>query len=104
QGQGQPAYVDELVNVQAWSGDEAEDGELYERAVEVARQHSRISTSLLQRRLRIGYPRAARLIEVLEERGVVGPSDGGKSREVLQRDETDASPGDEGEPALTSLR
>jgi S-DNA-T family DNA segregation ATPase FtsK/SpoIIIE len=89
QEQGQPEYVDDLVNVQAWSGDGDEDVELYERAVEVTRQHSRVSTSLLQRRLRIGYPRAARLIEVLEERGVVGPSDGGKSREVLLRDATD---------------
>ena len=104
QAQGQPDYVDELVNVQAWSGEEDEDGELYDRAVEMARQHSRVSTSLLQRRLRIGYPRAARLIELLEERGVVGPSDGGKSREVLLRDESEGRPGDEGEPTLSTLR
>jgi S-DNA-T family DNA segregation ATPase FtsK/SpoIIIE len=96
QAQGQPEYVEELVNLPAWSDDDG-DTELYERAVEVARQHSRVSTSLLQRRLRIGYPRAARLVEVLEERGVVGPSDGGKSREVLLRDETD----DPGRPLTT---
>jgi S-DNA-T family DNA segregation ATPase FtsK/SpoIIIE len=88
QEQGRPIYVEELMNVAAWTGEDADD-DLYERAVEVARGHSRISTSLLQRRLRIGYPRAARMVEVLEERGVVGPSDGGKSREVLLRDETD---------------
>ena len=41
-----------------------------------------------ERRLRIGYPRAARLVEALEERGVVGPADGAKSREVLLREES----------------
>jgi DNA segregation ATPase FtsK/SpoIIIE-like protein len=88
QEQGKPSYVEELLNVSAWTGDD-EDDDLYERAVEVARGHNRISTSLLQRRLRIGYPRAARLIEILEERGVIGPSDGAKSREVLLREETE---------------
>ncbi len=81
--QGKPNYVEDLVNVAAWTGDETEENDLYDRALEVARQHNRISTSLLQRRLRIGYPRAARLVETLEERGVVGPADGAKSREVL---------------------
>jgi S-DNA-T family DNA segregation ATPase FtsK/SpoIIIE len=42
-----------------------------------------MSTSLLQRRLRIGYPRAARLMDLLEEEGVVGPGEAGKTREVL---------------------
>ena len=41
------------------------------------------STSLLQRRLKIGYPRAARLMDVLEEQGVVGPGEAGKSRDVI---------------------
>ncbi|HEY3109644.1 MAG TPA: DNA translocase FtsK, partial [Chloroflexota bacterium] len=93
--QGTPIYVEELVNAQPWTGDDDEDDDLYERALEVARRHTRISTSLLQRRLRIGYPRAARLIEVLEERGVVGPADGGRSREVLLRED---SPPDEPGP------
>ncbi len=56
---------------------------LYERALEVAREHTRISASLLQRYLRIGYPRAARLIDLLEAEGAVGPPEGSGSREVL---------------------
>jgi DNA segregation ATPase FtsK/SpoIIIE, S-DNA-T family len=56
--------------------------EMLERAKELAYEHNRISTSLLQRRLRIGYPRAARLMDMLEEHGVVGPPEGGGSRPV----------------------
>ena len=62
--------------------DEMEDP-MYEAAKELAVQHSRISTSLLQRRLRIGYPRAARLIDLLEEDGIVSEAEGGQSRQVL---------------------
>lgn len=64
--------------------DENEDEELIEKAVTIVRQSQRASASLLQRRLRIGYPRAARLLDQLEEMGVVGPSQGGgKERDVL---------------------
>ena len=62
--------------------DEMEDP-MYEAAKELAVQHSRISTSLLQRRLLIGYPRAARLIDLLEEDGIVSEAEGGQSRQVL---------------------
>jgi S-DNA-T family DNA segregation ATPase FtsK/SpoIIIE len=62
----------------------SEDDPLYEAALELARQHSRVSTSLLQRRLHVGYPRAARLIDLLEENGVVAAAEGGQSREVLE--------------------
>jgi len=61
--------------------------DMLERAKELAYEHNRISTSLLQRRLRIGYPRAARLVDMLEEAGVVGPPEGGGSREVHRRDD-----------------
>jgi DNA segregation ATPase FtsK/SpoIIIE-like protein len=62
---------------------ELED-DLLEKAEEVVREYERASISLLQRRLRIGYSRAARLIDLLEERGIIGPSEqGGRSREVL---------------------
>ncbi|MBI5703514.1 MAG: DNA translocase FtsK [Chloroflexota bacterium] len=64
--------------------DENEDESLIEQAVSIVRQSQRASASLLQRRLRIGYPRAARLLDQLEEMGVVGPSQGGgKERDVL---------------------
>jgi len=55
---------------------------LYEEAKKIVIQSRRASASLLQRRLQIGYARAARIIDILEERGVVGPADGAKPREV----------------------
>jgi len=65
--------------------DENEDEGLIEQAISIVRQSQRASASMLQRRLRIGYPRAARLLDQLEEMGVVGPSlGGGKERDVLQ--------------------
>ncbi len=60
-----------------------EDDELINQAMEIIRQTHRASTSSLQRRLRIGYTRAARLMDVLEERGVVGPAQGSDPREIL---------------------
>jgi S-DNA-T family DNA segregation ATPase FtsK/SpoIIIE len=64
--------------------EENEDEDLIQKAVSIVRQSQRASASLLQRRLRIGYPRAARLLDQLEEMDVVGPSQGGgKERDVL---------------------
>jgi S-DNA-T family DNA segregation ATPase FtsK/SpoIIIE len=64
--------------------------DLVERAIEIVSETQRASASLLQRRLRIGYPRAARLIDELEELGIVGPSrGGGREREVLVDKEDD---------------
>ena len=57
--------------------------DMMDKAIELATRQKKISTSLLQRRLRIGYPRAARLMDQLEEEGIVGPSDGSKSRDVI---------------------
>ena len=63
---------------------EAEKEEdLFRQAVELVIRHKQGSVSLLQRRLAIGYQRAARLIDQLEEEGIVGPYDGSKAREVL---------------------
>jgi len=64
------------------TGSETDD-ELYEEAKEVIIKAGKASASLLQRRLRIGYARAARLLDILEERGIVGPADGAKPRDVF---------------------
>jgi S-DNA-T family DNA segregation ATPase FtsK/SpoIIIE len=75
--------------------DEQEDA-LIEEAIRVLRQTRRASASLLQRRLRIGYPRAARLLDELEARGIVGPPEGpGREREVLIESEEGEEEGDE---------
>ncbi len=62
--------------------DEFPRDQLLDKAIELANSHTRLSTSLLQRRLRIGYPRAARLMEQLEEEGVVIPGEPGKPKDV----------------------
>lgn len=59
------------------------DDDMWRDAVHVVLENRKASTSLLQRRLRIGYGRAARLIETMEEQGIVGPADGSRPREVL---------------------
>ncbi len=61
----------------------AEDEELVEKCLEIIRQEKRASTSLLQRRLRLGYTRAARIVDILEQRGILGPGEGAKPREIL---------------------
>ena len=58
------------------------DEELIMKCIEVVRQEQKASTSLLQRRLRLGYTRAARMVDILEQRGIVGPGEGAKAREV----------------------
>jgi S-DNA-T family DNA segregation ATPase FtsK/SpoIIIE len=63
--------------------DPGDDDELYEEARDIVVQAGKASTSFLQRKLRIGYARAARLIDILEEKGVVGPGSGAKPREVI---------------------
>jgi S-DNA-T family DNA segregation ATPase FtsK/SpoIIIE len=60
-----------------------EDELLVEKCLEIIRQEKRASTSMLQRRLRLGYTRAARVVDILERRGILGPGDGAKPREIL---------------------
>lgn len=85
--QGPPSYesaiVEKLEKKNAEIPDLEEDEALVEQAVEVIRQTRRASTSSLQRRLRIGYTRAARLMDLLEQRGIVGPAQGSDPREIL---------------------
>ena len=66
-------------------GDEdlGDDEELYQQALDVLKSTKRASTSMLQRRLRIGYNRAARIMEIMEEKGIVGPENGSSPREIL---------------------
>ncbi|MDF2377539.1 MAG: DNA translocase FtsK [Verrucomicrobiales bacterium] len=59
------------------------DEEILEKCLEVVYSEKKASTSLLQRRLRLGYTRAARMIDILESRGIIGPGDGAKPREIL---------------------
>lgn len=64
--------------------EELGDDELYELAVEVVMKARKASASLLQRRLRIGYARAARLLDILENRGVISSGDGARPRDIIE--------------------
>lgn len=68
---------------------DATDDDLYNQAVSIVRMENKATVSLLQRRLNVGYARAARIMELLEENGVVGPFAGSNPREVLPTDEPD---------------
>ncbi|SEK28999.1 DNA segregation ATPase FtsK/SpoIIIE, S-DNA-T family [Paenibacillus sp. cl141a] len=83
--QGQAEYDESLVpEIEESAGaDEEELDELYEQAVTIVLEAKQASVSLLQRRMRVGYTRAARLIDSMEARGVIGPYEGSKPREVL---------------------
>jgi DNA segregation ATPase FtsK/SpoIIIE and related proteins len=59
------------------------DEELVAKCLDIIKQEGRASTSMLQRRLRLGYTRAARVVDILEQRGILGPPDGAKQREIL---------------------
>lgn len=88
-----PQYDDEIISqpvqlngrggIVADMGGQDADDDLWRDAVRVVVEGRKASTSLLQRRLRVGYARAARLIETMEEQGIVGPADGARPREVL---------------------
>jgi S-DNA-T family DNA segregation ATPase FtsK/SpoIIIE len=64
-------------------GDDEVDDELFEACVKLVVTNGNASTSMLQRRFKIGYTRAARIVDVMYDRGIVGPPDGAKPREVL---------------------
>jgi S-DNA-T family DNA segregation ATPase FtsK/SpoIIIE len=79
----QPVQLNGKGGVVADMGGNDADDDMWRDAVQVVIEGRKASTSLLQRRLRIGYGRAARLIETMEEQGIVGPADGARPREVL---------------------
>ncbi len=64
-------------------GGDDDNDELLDEAIETVKAARKASASLLQRRLKVGYARAARLLDMMEERGVIGPGDGAKPREVF---------------------
>ena len=78
------AKEDDEENDEAENEDEAgSDEELFRKALEVLKSSKRASTSMMQRRLRIGYNRAARIMDLMEEKGIVGPENGSSPREIL---------------------
>lgn len=88
---GEPDYIDDEI---FFDDEDPEagpslfsDGEdpLYDKALEIVMQAGKASASYIQRRLKIGYNRAARLVEEMEERGIVGPANGSKPRDVIHR-------------------
>jgi S-DNA-T family DNA segregation ATPase FtsK/SpoIIIE len=93
--QGQAQYQEGFLDAPKEEGSRAEangeaegeggDDELYQDAVRLVLEFGKASTSLLQRRLRIGYGRAAHLIDLMEQDGVVGAADGPRPREILKR-------------------
>ncbi|MFA6430687.1 MAG: DNA translocase FtsK 4TM domain-containing protein [Candidatus Paceibacterota bacterium] len=70
--------------------EDGDDDELYEQAKDEVIQAGKASTSYIQRKLRVGYARAARLMDVLEKKGIIGPGDGAKPREVLVGSQAEA--------------
>ena len=91
-GQGAAQYDHTVLQVveeesETGSGQEDEYDEKYDEAVAVVTETGQASISMVQRRLRVGYNRAARMIEMMEREGIVGPSDGSRPREVLARGE-----------------
>ncbi len=101
-----PQYDDEVVSmpvvlngrggivVEHSGGDDADD-DMWEDAVRVVVENQKASTSLLQRRLRIGYGRASRIMDIMEEKGIIGPADGQRPRDVLVSSMNDVFGSDE---------
>ncbi|MGB9592531.1 MAG: DNA translocase FtsK, partial [Anaerolineae bacterium] len=89
----QPSLWGDMEPVQIGQVEGGEEDPLLERAIEEVRAANRASISLLQRRLRIGYSRAARLIDILEEKGIIGPEEGpAHTRRVLTGSDGSALP------------
>jgi S-DNA-T family DNA segregation ATPase FtsK/SpoIIIE len=89
-GLGEPDYIDDEIFIDDDEDDlgpsffDDENDPLYEKALEIVMQQQKASASYIQRRLKIGYNRAARLVELMEHNGVVGPAQGSKPRELLK--------------------
>jgi hypothetical protein len=91
---GEPDYIDEEIFIDEDDEDDGpslfDDGDgdpLFEQALEIVLQQGKASASYIQRKLKIGYNRAARLVELMEERGIVGPAQGSKPRDIVRNPE-----------------
>jgi S-DNA-T family DNA segregation ATPase FtsK/SpoIIIE len=86
--QAEPHYRPEVLaakkEVEGMNGEDDYD-EMYDKAVDMVAESQQVSISMIQRRLRVGYNRAARMVEQMEKDGVIGPADGAKPREVFAR-------------------
>jgi S-DNA-T family DNA segregation ATPase FtsK/SpoIIIE len=91
---GEPEYIDEEIFIDeededsgpSLFGDE-DDDPLFEKALEIVLQQGKASASYIQRRLKVGYNRASRLVELMEEKGIVGPARGSKPRDLMHNPE-----------------
>jgi S-DNA-T family DNA segregation ATPase FtsK/SpoIIIE len=86
--QAAPTYDESILQpppVEEPGETEGEEDEMYDQAVQIVTTHGQASISFLQRKLRVGYNRAARMIESMENAGILGPADGAKPRKVLVR-------------------
>ncbi|MCA9685068.1 MAG: hypothetical protein KC457_22990, partial [Myxococcales bacterium] len=84
--QAKPAYNMDITRAETEVGEDDEDrpsDPLYDKAVQIVADTQKVSTSMLQRRLNVGYNRAAKIVERMEEEGVIGPANGSKPREVF---------------------
>lgn len=91
---GEPEYIDDEIffddeeeNAEPGLFDDGDSDPLFEKALEIVMQQGKASASYIQRRLKIGYNRSARLVELMEERGIVGPAQGSKPRDILRNPE-----------------
>ena len=87
-GQGEPDYMEEITSQETTEssltpGNEGDGDELFNQAVEIIKTEGKASTSFLQRKLQIGYNRAARIIDMMEEKGIVSKANHVGKREVL---------------------
>jgi S-DNA-T family DNA segregation ATPase FtsK/SpoIIIE len=94
--QGKPVYDDSILKAREGSGDRGgaddEDDPVYDQALELVARMEEVSVSKLQREMRLGYNKAAKIIERMEREGVVGPANGVKPRQVLIRPIGEVSP------------
>jgi len=91
---GEPEYIDDEIFIDEEEDDgspslfgDEEDDPLFEKALEIVLQQGKASASYIQRRLKVGYNRASRLVELMEEKGIVGPAKGSKPRDLVHNPE-----------------